>query len=100
MKKDFLSGFMPGIVFATLWVLCLYVFAVPQRIFNRIDYPIGTRLRLKRIEPIPAIPDTIQVVGYQRDRIQYHILSAYGPLTAQIGSHSNDDLHGYYLPLK
>lgn len=100
MKKDFLLGFIPGFLFATLWILCVYVFDVPQRIFNQIDYPVGTRLRLKRIKPIPSIPDTIQVVGYHEDKIEYHILSAYEPLNALSGIHSNDVLHGYYLPLK
>lgn len=49
---------------------------------------------------MPPIPDTIQVVGYHEDKIEFHILSAYEPLNALSGIHSNDVLHEYYLPLK
>lgn len=72
----------------------------PQRIFNRIDYPVGVRLRVKRISPKPPIPDTIQVIGYYQDKVKFRILSAYEPLNTHSGIYSNDVLHGYYLPLK
>ncbi len=91
---------LTAIIACLLVIVCMRAFSLPQRVFNRIDYPVGVKLRLKRIAPKPPIPDTIQVVGYDRDKVEYRILSTYEPLNTHSGIHSNDVLHGYYLPLK
>ncbi|PRY35040.1 hypothetical protein CLV58_115123 [Spirosoma oryzae] len=91
---------LPTIVVFLLIGVCMRAFSLPQRVYNRIDYPVGVKLRLKRITPKPPIPDTIQVVGYDRDKVEYRILSTYEPLNIHSGIHSNDVLHGYYLPLR
>lgn len=80
--------------------MCIYACRLPQRVYNRIDYPVGTKLRVKR-RPIPSQwPDTIQVTGYYKDKIWFRTLSGYQSINGVSGIQTNEILHEDYLPLK
>lgn len=93
MKARLLIAVWPGI----LLVLAIWVFDLPQRLYNRIDYPVGVKLRLKRIEPQPALPDTVRVDGYWQDEVSATVTSDF---RSRHVTFSNQDLHNHYLPFK